>query len=187
MNGSYIWWSNTGLFHCASIWCLKSYYLCCCCQNLAILRCLPMQQDSLNRMIYSIYRNKTDNELNEYCKHGSKYDPARIKQVRDNTSTRRQQRKLLILYRRLYALLVKNKLECPANSIVYLLLFIYHNPPNWKINKKESPFQESRSILLKKNHFNHLRQWYVSCRRKRLLVASGDEKGLENVIQSLLA
>ena len=43
-----------------------------------------MKQDALNRLVYSISRNKTENDLNQSCKNYSKYGPARIKQVRDS-------------------------------------------------------------------------------------------------------
>ena len=48
-----------------------------------------MKQDSLNLMVYSICRNKTKNDLNESCKNGSKYGPARIKQVRDTQKAKK--------------------------------------------------------------------------------------------------
>ena len=32
------------------------------CESLGILRCLPIKQDTLNRLVYSISRNKTEND-----------------------------------------------------------------------------------------------------------------------------
>ena len=42
-----------------------------------------MKQDSLNLMMYSICRKKTEIDLNDSCKNGSKYGPVRIKRVMD--------------------------------------------------------------------------------------------------------
>ena len=39
----------------------------------------------MNWTVYSICRNNTENDLNKRCKNGSKYGPARIKQVRDTS------------------------------------------------------------------------------------------------------